>query len=405
MGRRIILFALVLVLGASNAFGLEIYRKDDLSINAGWWGQVWGQTVSNMDTDNDGKYNDRLNDFLVRRSYFYLSGTVTPELSFFMHYAGDKLGMDEIKDDSGKGLGSGLALRDAWVNYKVLGNNLMVQVGRMYVPFTRDYGTTSTKSLLTTDLNWGQGGHRSSIFYPSNVGRDDALTVWGNILEDKLQYRFMIGDGEDGDFMVGDGEDAIKREKNPDDTMRYAGRLSYSVFEPETEWFNAGTYLGTKKVLSFGVGADTQRDLILDGKEQNYFAWTADVFYEQPLAGGDALTLTASYIDVSNVVNTITFTQMASGDDGSILALKAGYYLGTKIGPGNLQPFGHYQLISSDESGRDDTQVYGVGMNYYLKGAANKITLEGTFVDQDKEIAGDNVQDETLVTLQFAVGF
>lgn len=393
MTRKIVLVALLVLLGASNVFALEIYRKDDLSLNAGWWGQVWGQSVSNMDTNNNGQYDDSLNDILVRRSYFYLSGTVTPELSFFMHYAGDKLGMDEIKDDSGKGLGSGLALRDAWLSYNVLGNDLIVQAGRMYVPFTRDYGTTSTKSLLTTDLNWGQGGHRSTIFYPSNIGRDDALTFWGNVLNDKLQFRFMAGDGEEDDA------------KNHDDTMRYAGRLSYSVFTPETKWFNAGTYRGTKKVLALGLGMDSQNDLILAGNEENYFAWTADVFYEQPLAGGDALTLTASYIDVSNTVNSISFTQMASGDDGSIMALKAGYYFGTKIGTGNLQPFGHYQLISSDESGRDDTQVYGFGMNYYLKGAANKITLEGTFVDQDEELDGTNVQDETLVTLQFAVGF
>jgi hypothetical protein len=358
-----------------------------------------------MDTDSDGEFDDSLNDLLIRRSYFYLSGNVTPELSFFMHYAGDKLGMDEIKDDSGKGLGSGLALRDAWASYKVLGNDLIVQAGRMYVPFTRDYGTTSTKSLLTTDLNWGQGGHRSTIFYPSNIGRDDAITLWGNILNDKLQYRFMVGDGEEGDFIVGVGEDAIKKEKNPDDTLRYAGRVSYSVFEPETKWFNAGTYRGTKQVLAFGLGMDSQNDLILAGEEENYFAWTADVFYEQPLASGDALTLTGSYIDVSNSVNAISFTQFASGDDGSIMAFKAGYYLGTNIGPGNLQPFGHYQLISSDESGRDDTQVYGVGLNYYLKGAANKITLEGTFVDQDEEIDASNVTDETLVTLQLAVGF
>lgn len=393
MAKKLVLVVLLVLLGAGNVFALEIYRKDDISLDAGWWGQVWGQSVSNMDTNGDGRYNDRLNDFLVRRSYFYLSGTVTPELSFFMHYAGDKLGMDEIKNDSGDGLGSGLALRDAWVNYKVLGESLMVQAGRMYVPFTRDYGTTSTKAMLTTDLNWGQGGHRSSIFYPSTIGRDDALTIWGNILENKLQYRFMVGDGEEDDA------------KNHDDTMRYAGRLSYSVFDPETKWFNAGTYLGTKKVLSFGVGADTQRDLILAGKEQNYFAWTVDMFYEQPMGASDAITVTASYIDVNNTVNGITFTQMASGDDGSILALKAGYYLGTKLGPGNLQPFGHYQLISSDESGRSDTHIYGVGLNYYLKGAANKITLEGTFVDQDKEIKETQVQDETLVTLQFAVGF
>lgn len=393
VAKKIVLFFVILMLCSNWAWSLEIYRKDDISLSAGWWGQVWYQHVSDMDTDNDGQYDDKLNDFSVRRSYFYLKGTITPELSFFLHYAGDKLGMDEMKNDSGKGLGSGLALRDGWINYKLLGDDLMVQVGRMYIPFTRNYGTTSTKSLLTADLDWGQGGLRSSIFYPSNIGRDDAVTLWGNVLDDKLQYRFMIGDGEEDDA------------KNPDDSMRYAGRLSYNFFDAETKWFNAGTYLGKKQILALGVGADFQEDLVLNVQEDDYSAITIDLHYDQPLSNGDNLTIAASYIDISNTVNNITFTQLASGDDGSLVSLKAGYYFGEKFGIGNLQPFAHYQLISVDESGKEDTDIYGVGANYYIKGAANKLTLEATFVDQDEEISGTNVQNETIITFQVAAGF
>lgn len=98
-----------------------------------------------------------------------------------MHYAADRIGQ-QGRDNSGMGLGTGLAVRDAWVTYKVLGNDLMIQAGRMYIPFTRNYGTTSTKALLTTELDWGQGGIRSGIFYPSKVGRDDSVTLWGNVL-------------------------------------------------------------------------------------------------------------------------------------------------------------------------------------------------------------------------------
>ena len=324
---------------------------------------------------------------------------MTPELSFFLHFAGDKLGMDEMKNDSGKGLGSGLALRDGWINYKLLGDDLMVQVGRMYIPFTRNYGTTSTKSLLTTDLDWGQGGLRSSIFYPSNIGRDDAVTLWGNVLGDKLQYRFMVGDGEETDA------------KNPDDSMRYAGRLSYNFFDSETKWFNAGTYLGKKQILALGVGADFQKDLMLNSVEKlnrvekDYSAWTIDCHYDQPLANGDNLTFAASYIDISNTANKITFTRLASGDDGSLTSVKAGYYFGKKLGIGNLQPFAHYQIISVDESGKEDTDIYGIGANYYIKGAANKLSLEATFVDQDEEIAATDVQDETIITFQVSAGF
>ncbi|MCK9173497.1 MAG: hypothetical protein AB7T15_06315 [Desulfuromonas sp.] len=392
MLHRLIYFLFLLLIPA-NAFSVEIYRKDDLSINAGWWGQVWAQSVSNMDTDSDGRFDDQLNDLLLRRSYFYLSGTITTELGFFVHYASDKLGMDEMNNDSSNGLGSGLAVRDAWISYRLLGNDLIVQAGRMYVPFTRDYGTTSTKALLTTDLDWGQGGHRSTIFYPSRVGRDDALTLWGNVLDDRLQYRFMVGDGEEDNA------------KNGDDRLRYAGRLSYSFFEPETDWFNAGTYLGKKKVLSLGLGADSQNDLVLAGREQNYRAWTTDLHYDQPFASGANLTLTAAYIDIRNSVNGISFTRLASGDSGSLLSVKAGYLLAGNLGKGQLQPFGHYQHIHVDERGKQDSQIYGIGLNYYLKGAANKLSLEATFVDQDEEIAGSNVQDETLITLQLAAGF
>ena len=391
--KKILIGLTVLLLLPGMAWSLEIYKKGDISLNAGWWGQVWYQHVSDMDTNGDGKFDDDLNDFLVRRSYFYLKGTLTSELSFFLHVASDKLGMDEINNDSGKGLGSGIALRDGWINYKLSGDDLMLQAGRMYIPFTRNYGTTSTKSLLTTELDWGQGGLRSNIFYPSNIGRDDAVTLWGNILDDKLQYRFMVGDGEES------------RAKNPDDTMRFAGRLSYNFFDPETKWFNAGTYLGTKQVLALGIGTDYQKDMVLGGVEDDYSAWTVDLHYDQPLNNGDNLTFTASYIDISHCPNGVAWTSFSSGDDGHLISLKAGYFFGHKLGLGKLQPFAHYQMISADKSADDDTSISTVGLNYYIKGVANKLTLGATFVDQDDEITDFRLKDRTIITLQIAAGF
>ena len=70
-----------------------------------------------------------------------------------------------------------------------------------------------------------------------------------------------------------------------------------------------------------------------------------------------------------------------------------------------MQPFTHYQLISSDESGDDDTSIYTLGLNYYIKGAANKLTLEATFVDQDDEITDSLLEDRTIITVQIAAGF
>ena len=379
MIRKFLLFCLGLVLVPAMAWSLEVYRDGDTALNVGYWGQAWYQYVGDFDRDGDGVWDDDLNDFMVRRTYFNIGGTVTRELSFFVHYAGDRIGQEGL-DNPSMGLGSGLALRDAWVNYKLHGNDFMVQVGRMYIPFTRNYGTTSTKALLTTELDWGQGGLRSGIFYPSKVGRDDSVTFWGNVVEDKLQYRLMIGEG------------AESAATNPDDSLRFAGRLSFNLFDPETKWFNAGTYLGKKKILAVGGGFDFQQDLIMGGNKCNYEAYTCDIHLDLPMEKA-AITAEAAYITIRNSVGGVTWSDLTAGSDGDIATAKAGVLLAE-----NIQPFAHYELIMPDADGTDDTTVYGIGCNYYIKGPANKLTAEWSVVD-DEENSVD------IITVQAAFGF
>lgn len=356
----------------------ELYRDGDVSLSVGYWGQAWYQHIRDYDRDGDGNWDDDLNDFMVRRSYFSVSGTVNPALNFFVHYAGDRIGQEGL-DKAGVGLGSGLALRDGWVTYKLFGDDLMIQAGRMYIPFTRNYGTTSTKALLTTELDWGQGGLRSGIFYPSKVGRDDGITLWGNVIEDRLQYRLMVGEGAESQAV------------NPDDELRFAGRFSFNFFDPETSWFNKGTYLGQKKILAVGGGFDFQSDLIIAGKKCNYEAYTGDVHLDLPFESF-ALSAEASYITLRNAVNGVTWTDLAAGEDGEIVSVKAGVLFG------DIQPFGHFANVMPDAKGTDDTKIYGLGCNYYIKGAANKLTAEWSVVDDDKKTTD-------IITVQAAFGF
>ena len=378
MIRKMMVLLLGLILLPSLAGALELYRDGDISLSIGYWAQGWYQYV-------DPDEGEEINDFMVRRTYFSVKGTATPELSFFMHYAGDRIGQDGL-DNSSYGLGTGLALRDAWINYKLLGDDLMIQIGRMYIPFTRNYGTTSTKALLTTELDWGQGGIRSGIFYPSKVGRDDSATVWGNVLEDKLQYRLMVGEGVEDDDEPGG---------NPDDNLRFAGRLSFNLFDTETGWFNKGTNLGKKKILAIGGGFDYQRDLVWADKEDDYLAYTADIHLEMP-AGDGAVTADAAYIGIDNSANSITSSDLTSGTDGDIITGQLGFLFN-----GNIQPFVHAELILPDASGAEDTHVYGAGLNYYIKGLANKLTAEYTLVDCDNDAIGDT----DIITVQAAFGF
>ena len=376
MSRKILLLSLMgLILLPSMAGSVELYRDGDISLSIGYWAQGWYQYV-------DPENGEELNDFMIRRTYFSVKGTATPELSFFMHYAGDRIGQDGL-DNSSYGLGTGLALRDAWVTYKVLGNDFMIQAGRMYIPFTRNYGTTSTKALLTTELDWGQGGIRSGIFYPSKVGRDDSVTLWGNVLEDKLQYRLMVGEGAESSAL------------NPDDNLRFAGRLSFNLFDTETGWFNKSTNLGQKKILAIGGGFDYQQDLVWGDKQDDYTAYTADIHLDMPMGAG-ALTADLAYIGIDNSVNGITSSDLTAGTDGDIMTGQLGFLFNE-----NIQPFVHAEVIMPDASGAEDTNVYGAGLNYYIKGLANKLTAEYTLVDSDN----DDIGETDLITVQAAFGF
>jgi hypothetical protein len=354
---------------------------------------IWMQTMYQWVEDgkiNGDKYED-LNDFMIRRAYMYLKGDVTQYVSFFTHLASDKVGMEKPTggslDDSGLGLGSGVAWRDLWITLN-LHEAFKVQMGRMYVPLTRNYGTTSTKCMLTADLPFLQGGSRGGIFYAQKVGRDDGLTLWGNPFDGLLQYRFMISEG-------------VEDDNNPEDNLRFVGRLSLSLLEPETSWFNKGTYLGKKKILSLGVGVDSQDDLTLGGSEdQDNTVWTVDAFFDYPVGEG-AVTLEAAYIDIDNCTQGKPnfYHDLEAGDDAENWYINAGYLLPGSIGPGRLQPYIRYETVDVDR--KNETDFLSGGFNYYLKGHNCKLTADYMLVDPDNP----EKDDRDIFTFQITVGF
>lgn len=372
----------------SSSFDRMTKFMEEHKLKAGLRVQTWYQFVE------DGKKNGtkNLHDFMARRFYFYLNGEITPDIGFFAHIAADRIGQDGL-DNSSLGLGSGIAVRDAWIYYNV-NESFKIQMGRMYVPFTRNFGTTSTFALLPIDLTFNQGGVRGSIFYASKVGRDDGMVIWGNPFKGKLQYRLGIFEGvEDAD--------------NPDDNLRFAGRLSLNFLEPETSWFNKGTYLGEKKVLALGLGFDYQPDLTLSGKDdRDNFGWTVDLFLDHPVGKG-AITLESAFINVQNVTQTLRYSWLTGGDDADIYYIQGGYLFPCPIGLGKIQPYFRYERLAVEH--KPDTAFPSLGINYFVKGHDAKLTLDWTLIDQRKEVnnfrsnySGD---DQNLITFQAAVGF
>jgi hypothetical protein len=344
-------------------------------IEIGFWTQAWYQQVEN------GKGDNNLNDFMLRRGYLSVQGQPTDYLSFFTHIAVDRFGQDGL-DNPSMGLGSGLTFRDLWITLD-LDESFKVQAGRMYVPLTRNYGTTSTKSLLTTDLSFMQGGIRGGIFYTSKVGRDDGVTLWGNPLDGLFQYRLMVSEG-------------VESSINPEDNLRVVARGVLNLLEPETGWFNQGTYLGQKKVLSIGAAFDSQTNLILnDEPGQDNFIWTMDAFFDHPVANG-AVTAESAYIKLKNSTQTNSFAQLAPSDDADFFYIQAGYYFNTPVAVGNIQPYFRYETVSVEQKG--NTNFFSGGLNYYLKGHNAKLSLDYTTIDYS------DFENQNIFTVQLAVG-
>ncbi|MCK4389919.1 MAG: porin [Desulfobacterales bacterium] len=391
LAKMMIVLLCVLGLMSPSWAGIKMEIDEQTKGEVGIWMQTWYQYVE------DGKGDENLNDFILRRAYMYLKGQVTEYVSFFTHVASDKIGQEGL-DNPSIGLGSGVAWRDLWITLN-LHEAFKIQVGRMYVPFTRNYGTTSTKCMLTADLPFLQGGSRGGIFYAQKVGRDDSVTIWGNPFDGLLQYRFMISEGVEGQTTNPAGTVVIN--DNPEDNLRFVGRLSLSLFEPEKGWFNKGTYLGKKKVLSLGFGMDSQNDLTLnDRPDQDNTVWTADVFFDHPVGDG-AVTLEAAYIDIENCTQTQPqmYTDLAAGDDAENWYINAGYLLPGSIGPGRLQPYVRYETVDVDK--KNETDFWSVGFNYYLKGHNCKLTADYMHVDPDN----DAKDDRDIFIFQITVGF
>jgi hypothetical protein len=183
------IFACALALGLVAPLAAAEEERQPPRLEVHFRTQGWYQWVEDGAPDGAGA----LHDFQLRRAYLSLAGQVTPKLGVFAHLAADRLGQQGL-DVPSLGLGSGLAVRDAWVVFD-LAEPLKVQVGRMYVPFTRAFGTESTFTLLALDIPWTQGGVRGATFYPGKVGRDDGLVVWGNFAARRLQYRVGVTEG------------------------------------------------------------------------------------------------------------------------------------------------------------------------------------------------------------------
>jgi len=292
--------------------------------------------------------------------------------------------------------GSEFQLLDAVMRFN-LDDSFKVNAGKFKYNLSRE-NLEACEMPLTLDR---------SLFVrtPFTSTRDTGVAVWGNLFHDVVQYR--------ADVM--EGRKAVSGDTAPASNFRYSVRGHVSLLDPENEYGYKGTYLGKKKVLTFGGAYQFEPevaygDTVTRTDKKDYQAWTVDGYFEYPLEGVGTVTASAAYEDV----DLDDAYQGANPDAGTIglngqkngWYAKAGYLL-----PGvPLQFFGRYEkwrFASLNNIFDQEVDWYGGGANYYLRGQNLKVTAELSRTDFDTEgtISGLRSEDFTTFIAQLQLIF
>jgi hypothetical protein len=227
-------------------------------------------------------------------------------------------------------------------------------------------------------------GYNGGIFR----GRDDGVTVWGNVMGGKVGYSFGVFEGHT--FGIGSltqGQARTAGVKNSDDMM-VAGRVQVDFWDAEPGYYGTGNYLGGKDILAIGFAARQQKDGVLTvAGKGDYASWNVDFLMEKKLGAGSAVSVEAAYYDydTDNVILS---------EQGKAYSAGAAYITGQPVGYGRLQPFVRFQKFSPDAGG--DTRQSDAGVNYIIDGYNAQISAVYT----NTKVTGMPKRSAFVVALQ-----
>jgi len=292
IGRATTCGLVVLFIQARPASAQIIIRAgDDVNFTLGVLGQFQADTI-----DNPAPLSTTSNLF-IRRARVLFGGQVAKNVTFFVETDAPNLGRVL---PSGKNIQPSVIIQDAYATFKAV-NEFSIDAGLMFVPFSRN-SVQSAATLLPID--YGAYTFTQSAPTQSATGRDAGFQARGYLLGNHFEYRLGVFQG--------------RRDVASANSFRWTGRAQYNVFDTETGFFYAGTYLGGKKILAVGAAFDRQSD---------YAAGSADAILDYPVASG----VVTAQIDYTRFDGGTTLPTLPKQDD---VLVEAGFLIKTlKVTP------------------------------------------------------------------------
>lgn len=320
----------------------------------------------------------------LRRVRFNVLANLPENISVFFQTDDPRVGNSAATGQ--KNINSGFLVQDAWAQWNFLGHAAAIQAGLFLVPQDRQV-LTSVATFLALDLpTWGQ---QESTILEWNGGRDYGVGLNGALLDDHLTYRTGVFEGYRAP--------AVAPAAGARNSLMFAGRVQYDVFDTENVYSYVGTNLGKKKVLAFAGWWQGQN---------NYKGWGGDAFFDWPVMNGDAVTVEADYMhyDGHGQVFNDNGTNNTLPEQYSVYS-NAGYYFCQL----KLQPFVRYEFLKYTEDALNNQkaqQRFGGGFNYYVYGQNFKIVPYYERIIPKAEPSGHQVlEDFNRFVLEFQGSF
>ena len=288
-----VLILVVVSIPAGAAAGVELKINDNTDVNLGLSLQTLGR-ITDFRNPNSNDADGGV-DFFMRRGLLRLGGSFTDYVKFFLQ---TEASAATDNDPSAR-------IIDATVNlhYRDFAQLIM---GLQKPPAYRSI-LTSDDTLLTIgrpgitgyNLTWGLRGRvefDTTTLKNTNSGihgpyqdRDLGATFFGTYsFTDLLHFKYYAGIYR-----------GIQKSSDGSDKPRFTARLHMNLFDPEPDYDNRGTYLGSKKTIAIGYSNDTQHDVITNlehGSGVDYSSFNEfDLFIDYP-AGPGSVTFEGSYI-------------------------------------------------------------------------------------------------------------
>lgn len=307
----------------------------------------------------------------LRRIGFIIDGTVLDYFEYFFDVDYPNLfKVDPTLQTGGTGKNSpGLNVQDVIVTFNPLGGVeskplrklLKIDAGFMlpslshnavqgaFTLYNWDYFVNSFRRNVLTSAD----PFRSTGQSPQ--GRDAGVQLRGLTPGDWVEYRVGLFQGlRVGPVPAAQGTEA---EVGGVNFFRFTGRLQVNLLDGEDEFFYRGTYLGTKKILSFGGFIDVQ---------DQYLSAGGDAILDLPVGPG-IITAQANVVfwDGGNFIQTLP-------QHVAIMA-EAGYL----IKPIMLSPILRFErLIASEPTAATPSEDrYGAGLAFWPWGHTSNIKL------------------------------